>query len=145
MVGGDGGIGQIADEAGALALQAAFEAEFLPEAALVLCPKVELEVWMWRCKRLDVVGSAVIALPKVRVALCAPSHRSGLVRVERCDEIGPIPDHFPREVLFVWAQGEWIGRDRIIDVGKKRVRIEDELELAGMGRPVGEDGGQVEE
>ena len=67
------------------------------------------------------------------------------VRVERRDEIGPIPDDLPREALFVWAQGERIGRDRIIDVGKKRVGIEDELELAGMCRPVGEDRGQVEE
>src|SRR5208282_6239427 len=100
----------------------AFEAELLPEAALVLCPKAELGVWMWRCKRLDVVGSAVITQPKVPVA-------PGIVRVERRDEIGPIPDHFQRKAPFVRAQGERIGRDLIIEVGKKPVGIEDELEL----------------
>src|SRR5208282_4011992 len=132
-------------------LQPAFEAELLPEAALVLCPKAELWVWVWRCKRLDVVGSAVITQPKVLVAPSAPSRRtrlpsrSGIVGVERCDEIGPIPDHFPREAPFVWAQGERIGRDLIVEVGKKPVGIEDELELAGMCCPVGEDGGLVEE
>ena len=29
-------------------LQAAFEAELPPEAALVLCPKAELGAWIWR-------------------------------------------------------------------------------------------------
>src|SRR5271157_5059636 len=103
-------------------LQAAFEAELLPEAALVLCPKAELGVWMWRCKHLDVVGSAVITQPKVPVGLSAPSRQtrlpshSGIVWVERRDEIGPIPDHFPREASFVRAQGERVGRDLIIEV-----------------------------
>src|SRR5277367_6717439 len=129
-------------------LEAAFEADLLPEGALMLRPKAELWVWIWRYKRLDVVGSAVITPPKLSVALSAPSHwirlpcRSGTVRVERRDEIGPIPDHLPREALFVWAQRERVGRNRIIDVGKKRVGIEDELELAGMCRPVWEDRGQ---
>ena len=71
--------------------------------------------------------------------------RSGLVRIKRCDEIGPIADHVAREALLGWAQGERISRDLIVDVGKKRVRIKDELQLAGVRRPVGEGGRQVEE